>query len=167
MASAALFHGEDYGRFERGADTDVLHLIGTPVPGELGPMLALEGSGRASPVQPDRLPLADSAWSSCRPSRVARRCPQTPRSDLIRVIAHDIAEASGGAAVIAIPALPNHLAMTLTKQIATTVADRTRVGGSWPPSPSGCALIVFDAGRPRDGGGGPRPAVVRHLPVPG
>jgi hypothetical protein len=116
-----LFHGEDLRNLRQRAGTDVLHLIGTPVPDEFGPMLALEGS-TAQMLQPDRLPLsyAKVIIVQAEPTRSSVSADQ--RTVLIRTIAHDIAVASAGAAVIAIPVLPSHLAKELTEEIARTLA---------------------------------------------
>ena len=41
---------------------------------------------------------------------------------MLRLIAHDLATASGGATIIAIPALPNHVARDVVAKIADTVS---------------------------------------------
>jgi hypothetical protein len=117
-----LFYGEDLRDFERVPHVDVLHLIGTPVPDELGPMLALEGSA-AHTLQPDRLPLSDARVIIVQAEPIRSSVSADPRTELLRAIAYDIAAASAGAAVIALPALPSHLAAKLTEEIARTIAD--------------------------------------------
>jgi hypothetical protein len=144
-----LFYGEDLRAFEQESHADVLHLIGTPVPDELGPMIAPEGS-TARMLQPDRLPLANASVIVVQAEPTRSSVSADPRTELLRTAAHDMAVASAGAAVITIPALPSHLAAKLTEEIARTlVAGQTsrqdlfvlvhRLRG-----------MVFEAGDPED-----------------
>ena len=89
-------------------------------------MLALEGS-TAHMLQPDRLPLSDASMIIVQAEPTRSSVSADPRTDSLRTIAHDIAVASAGAAVIAIPALPSHLAARLTEEIARTLAAPTDV----------------------------------------
>jgi hypothetical protein len=143
-----LFHREDLRRFERGADTEVLHLIGTPVQGELGPVLTLEGSA-TQVVQPDRLPLFDPFLIIVQAEPVRSSVSVDPRSDVARVIACDIAEASGGASVLMIPALPSHLGVTVMQEIARTLAAGPLHRGALLTLVQRLRVIVFDAGDPK------------------
>jgi hypothetical protein len=115
---AQLLHSsEELRKFDRAADAEVLHLIGTPVSSELGPELTLDGSA-AQALQPDRLPVANPFLVIVQAEPARSSVSADARSDILRVIAHDIAEASGGAAVLMIPALPSHVAVNVMQEVA-------------------------------------------------
>jgi hypothetical protein len=116
-----LFHDGELRGFERQAAPEILHLIGTPVPGEIGPVLTPTGDA-AQAIQPDRLPLAEAALVVVQAEPTRSSVSVDPRSDLARVIAHDIAEASGGAAVLMVPALPSDLGVIVMKAVARAAA---------------------------------------------
>ena len=71
-----LFNGEEFRASKRESAAEVLHLIGTPIRGELGAMLAIEGAA-AHAVQPDRLPLLDPCLVVVQAEPLVRRSPQT------------------------------------------------------------------------------------------
>lgn len=119
-----LHSGDKVRRLEQqGMDAEVMHLIGTPVLSELGPVLTLDGSA-ATTLQPDRLPVSNPFLIIVQAEPTRSSVSADPRSDILRVVAHDIAEASGGASVLMIPALPSHIAVTVMMQIASALAAR-------------------------------------------
>ncbi|GEM_PF-7035746 len=144
-----LFYGEDLRAFEHAPLPDVLHLIGTPVPDEFGPMLALEGNA-AQMLQPDRLPLpwAKVVIVQAEPTRSS--VSADPRTALVRTIAHDVAVSSAGATVIAIPVLPSHVAEQLIEEIARTLAGGQTSRRDLLALVHRLREMVFEAGDPED-----------------
>jgi hypothetical protein len=147
--SPQLFSGEELRGFEHVPRADVLHLIGTPVPGELRPMLALEGSA-AQVLQPDRLPLAQAALIIVQAEPTRSSVSADPRTGLLRAITHDMAVASAGAAVIAVPVLPGYLAAKLTEEIARALAGGLASRRDLLALVHRLRGLVFDAGNQQD-----------------
>jgi hypothetical protein len=144
-----LFYGEDLRTFEHVPVANVLHLIGTTVPDELRPALALEGV-TAYTLQPDRLPLPDADVIIVQAEPTRSSVSADPRTDSVRAIAHDIAVASAGAAVIAIPVLPSHLAAKLTEEIARTLVRERASRRDLLALVHRMRGMVFEAGDPED-----------------
>ena len=118
--SPDIFFAEQLPELEQQRGVDVLHLIGSPVPGELRPTLALQGAG-GDGVLPDRLPLPGPSVIVVQAEPIRSSVTADPRSGELRELAHDLAVASRGAAVIALPALPSHLATALVSEIAVNL----------------------------------------------
>jgi hypothetical protein len=143
-----LHSGEKLRRLEQGADTEVMHLIGTPVLSELGPVLTLDGSA-ATTLQPDRLPVSNPFLIIVQAEPTRSTVSVDPRSGILRVVAHDIAEASAGASVLMIPALPGHVAVDVMQEVARALAAGPLDRKALLALAQRLRVIVFTAGDPR------------------
>ncbi|ASW55787.1 ATP-binding protein [Plantactinospora sp. KBS50] len=116
-----LFHARDLRSFERVEKANVLHMVATPLPEPARSALVLDDP-TAQEIKPDRLPLTTAGLIVVQAEPGRSSVSVDPRSALLKTIAHSVAVASGGAAVLVIPALPIHLARSLVAEIGRRLA---------------------------------------------